>query len=95
VNTRVIPEHPYVIGQNYLVRTVTFYYTGRLVAVYANELVIDRAAWIPDCGRFSQFLQSGEPAECEPYPESAQVIVSRQSITDCLPWVTGLPRTQK
>ena len=27
-------EHPYVIGRSCLIRTITNYYTGRLVAVY-------------------------------------------------------------
>ena len=88
-------QHPYVIGRNYLIRTVTFYYTGRLVAVYPNELVIASVSWIPDTGRLSYCLASGETQECEPYPEAAEVVIARSSITDCVPWVHSLPRTQK
>jgi hypothetical protein len=88
-------SHPYVVGRNYFIRTVTFYFTGRLVAVYKGEIVIDKAAWIPSCGRFTQFLLHGQPNECEPFPEAAQVIIMRVSVTDCVPWVHELPRTQK
>jgi hypothetical protein len=38
---RSTKAHPYVIGEAYFMRTVTHHYTGRLVAVYDNELVFD------------------------------------------------------
>ena len=50
-------NHPYEIGANYLIRTVTMIDTGRLVAVTDQELVIEEAAWIADTGRFTQALQ--------------------------------------
>jgi hypothetical protein len=88
-------KHPYVVGQNYFIRTVTLYFTGRLVAVYDGELVFDCAAWIPDCGRFAEFLLSGQPMECEPYPDDAQVVVNRVGVIDAVPWVNPLPRCTK
>ena len=88
-------EHPYVIGRSYLIRTITNYYTGRLVAVFDRELVITSAAWIPQCGRFANFLNTGVPEECEPYPDAAEVVVSREGIVDCVPFVHALPRVQK
>ena len=36
-------EHPYTIGANYLIRTVTMINTGRLVAVFSLELVVGLA----------------------------------------------------
>ena len=87
--------HPYIVGRNYLIRTLTFYYTGRLEHVYDGELVITAASWIPDCGRFGDFVNTGVPAECEPFPEAAQVVVSRLAIVDAMPWVHDLPRRQK
>jgi hypothetical protein len=47
------------IGQSYLIRTVTHYYTGRLVAVDGNELLIEEAAWIADTGRFADMFKTG------------------------------------
>ena len=87
------PDHPYEIGAAYLVRTVTHYYTGRLKAVTAGELVLGEAAWIPDTGRFSGALATGELREAEPYPDVA--IVSRGAIVDVAPWAHPLPRTAK
>lgn len=83
-------QHPYVIGQSYIVRTVTMYYTGRLEAVYPGELVLSDAAWIADTGRWSTALSSGKLAEVEPYPNGC--IVSRAAIVDVSPWVHPLPR---
>jgi hypothetical protein len=87
--------HPYVVGRKYLIRTLTFYYTGHLEAVYAGEVVISSASWIPDSGRFGDFVNTGVPAECEPFPDAAQVVINRAAIVDCMPWVHDLPRTQK
>ena len=53
-------NHPYKIGSNYLIRTVTMIYTGKLVAVYDKELVISSASWIADTGRFADALRKAE-----------------------------------
>ena len=83
-------QHPYVIGQSYIVRTVTMYYTGKLEAVYPGELVFSEAAWVADTGRWSTALSSGKLAEVEPYP--GPCIVSRAAIVDVAPWPHPLPR---
>jgi hypothetical protein len=46
-------KHPFNIGANYFIRTVTHYHTGRLVEVTENELVLEDAAWIANSGRFA------------------------------------------
>lgn len=83
-------EHPYTVGQNYIIRTVTMYYTGRLDAVYPGELVLSDAAWIADTGRWSAALATGKFSEVEPYPN--ECIVSRAAIVDVAPWPHPLPR---
>lgn len=85
----------YVLGRNYLIWTVTFYYTGHLEAVYVGELVISSASWIADSGRFGDFVNTGVPVECEPFPDAAQVVVQRSAIVDVMPWIHDLPRSQK
>lgn len=83
-------EHPYTVGQIYIIRTVTMYYTGRLDAVYPGELVLSDAAWIADTGRWSAALSTGKLPEVEPYPDGC--IVSRAAIVDVAPWGHPLPR---
>lgn len=81
------------VGQCYLIRTVTHYYTGRLAAVTAGEFVLDDAAWIADTGRFSDSLKDGTLNEVEPYP--GRCIVFRGACVDAVAWPHPLPRTKK
>lgn len=78
VNPQNQSSHPYKIGQAYLVETVTKYYTGRLIAVHAQELVLEDAAWIADTGRYSQAVKTGDFSEVEPI--QGPVVVGRGSI---------------
>jgi hypothetical protein len=81
------------VGEKYLIRTVTFYYLGRLNSITDCDLVLENASWIPDTGRFSDCLVSGELNEIEPYPNT--VIVNRGMISDCSVWKHTLPREKK
>jgi len=84
---------PWVIGQAYFIRTGTNYLTGKLAAVYGNELVFTDAAWIASTGRFTQAMNTGILEEVEPYPR--EVIVNRQFVVDATEWSHPLPREQK
>lgn len=82
-----------VIGEKYLIRTVTMTYTGRVVEINDFNLVLDNAAWIADTGRFSEALSTGVLNEVEPYPSRCNV--SLQSIIDFSPWSHDLPMAMK
>ena len=84
---------PWQVGSNYLIRTVTMIQTGRLVAVTAQELVLEDAAWIADTGRFSECLVTGVYSEVEPFPDG-QVIVGRGAVIDAVQ-INTLPRCVK
>lgn len=86
-------SHPYQVGQNYFIRTVTHYYTGKLEKVTAKELVLSDAAWIADTGRFHDALKTGKLNEIEPFIEP--IIVGRGAIIDAFRWTHELPRVQK
>ena len=76
------PPHP-LLGKIVLIRTVTLYYTGRVVAVTPVEIAITDAAWIADTGRFSDALAvGGQFSEVEPYPDGRVVYVSRGAVID-------------
>lgn len=87
-------RHPYEIGQNYFIRAVTHHYVGKLVEVFNGELVLEKAAWIPDDGRFQQALETGEYNEVELYPKDKKVIIGRGAILDAT-IVPKLPTEQK
>jgi hypothetical protein len=85
-------ESPYQVGQAYLIRTVTLYYTGRVKRVTPKEIILEDAAWIPDTGRFSDALKNGTLNEIEPMGE---VIVGRGAVVDAARWNHDLPRDKK
>lgn len=85
---------PWIVGRNYLIRTVTMINTGRLVEIHDQELVLEHAAWIADTGRFTDNLVSCEFNEVEPFPEGRRVIVGRGAVIDAVE-INTLPRTQK
>jgi hypothetical protein len=85
--------HPYQVGKNYFIRTVTHHYTGRLVKVTSKELILEDAAWIADDGRFMNALKEGKLNEVEPFQDD--VVIGRGAIIDATIWRHELPRTQK
>ena len=69
---------PYEIGGKYFIRTVTHHYTGILLAVYDNELLLENACWIPDDGRFfDSMIDFKKFKEIEPFPKKSPTDVSR------------------
>jgi hypothetical protein len=84
----------WVIGQDYLIRTVSNYMLGKLEAIDEHELWLRDAAWIAYTGRFSECLAKGSLEEVEPCPDGISC-VGRGSIVDAHPWAHGLQRKQK
>jgi hypothetical protein len=83
------------VGDKVFIRTVTYFYTGRVEAITDSDYVLSSAAWIVDTGRFSDALKSGEFAEVEPYPDSVNVKVSRGGIIDVCDWLHDFPRSRR
>jgi hypothetical protein len=88
-------ENHYEIGQNYLIRTVTMIYTGKLTAIYNKELVLINCCWIPETERWADSCQNGNFREIEPYPKDAEVIINREVILDSFIVSWKLPEEQK
>lgn len=82
----------YRVGACYFIRTVTMFYTGRLVMVADQELVLKDAAWIADTGRFADSLKTLEFSEVEPFPDG-EVIIGRGAVVDAVE-ISGVVRKQ-
>lgn len=78
-----VEKHPFTIGKQWLFQTPTLYWVGDIVAVTPTEIVLERAAWIPDTGRFNEFMATGNPKECEPV--QVPVIINRGGYINALP----------
>ena len=85
--------HPYKVGKNYLIRTVTMTQVGKLEYVGDKELVLSSASWIADTGRFYTALKTGELNEVEPFINDP--IIGRGAIIDACIWDHDLPKEQK
>ena len=84
-----------LIGNPIMVRTVTMIYVGKLIAVSEHELTLVDVSWIPETGRWQQFISDGAINECEPYPVGRLVLIGRGSILDVTAWTADLPSIQK
>ena len=81
------------IGKQYLFRSVTHYYVGRLVNITDTDLILEDAAWVADTGRFSNALNTGTLNEVEPFIKP--VIVFRSGLIDATEWTGKLPADLK
>ena len=91
---KTMPSTPYQMGKSYLIRTVTMYYIGKLVAVHPQELVLEDAVWVADTGRFHQAVTRGELSEVEPFGTGC-VIIGRGSLIDASVWAHPIPTVQR
>ena len=94
-NKDEVMPHPYKIGKNYIIRTVTMIFVGTLKEVTPQELVLTDAAWIPETERYTDMLANGQVKKCEPFPNGNDVIIGRGALIDCCIWNNPLLRTQK
>ena len=89
--------HPFQIGKNYFIRTVTMSHVGKLEAVYDDMLVLSSASWIADSGRLSDAMNSGleslSSSEIEPFVND--LIVARGALVDMTIYNFPLPTKKK
>jgi hypothetical protein len=86
-------EDIWEIGKKYFIRTVTMHTTGKLKKLTPKEMLLEKAAWIADSGRFSDALRTGSLDEVEPFLND--LIVNRESIIDATEWTHDLPEEKK
>lgn len=89
--------HPFEIGENYFIRTVTMSHVGKLKAVYGDILVFSDASWVADCGRLNDMVRGGLEAisssEVEPFVND--IYVGRGALIDMTKYNFPLPNKQK
>lgn len=90
---KTMSRNPIKLGNAVLIRAVTLYYTGRIIEITKDEIVIEDAAWIAETGRFSDALVTGDLNEVEPFLDP--VAIGRGAIVDVTHWRKALPRGKK
>lgn len=88
-------QSPIRVGNKVMIRSVTHYYTGEIVLLTKDEIVLKDAAWIADASRWASALKDGVLNEVEPYPEGVLVAIGRGAVVDVSDWEHALPRSQK
>lgn len=86
-------DFPLIVGDKCFIRTVTLYYTGQIKKICGQFVTLEKAAWIPDTGRFHDFLKEGKANEVEPFIEDVHIPLS--SLIDITKWTHKLPQEQK
>lgn len=89
----------FVIGNQYLIRTVTMYWVGRVIGLNRHGIILGDAIWIQDTGRWHNSINQGldqeEHSELEPVPADEngkrEAFVSWGGIIDALPYNHKLP----
>jgi len=83
---------PFKVGEAWFFRTVTYHLIGKVKKIVGKFLVLEKASWIADSGRFMQAIENGKLDEVEPVEEA---VLNTDSITDAFPWKHKLPDEQK
>ena len=95
---RIDFNNPYIVGQNYLIRTVTHIYVGKLLGFGSKEIVLTDCSWIAETGRFNEVftkgLESHNNSEIEPI-DSPMVGIGRGAIVDFAIYSKDLPTEVK
>lgn len=81
------------VGKKYFIRTATYFQVGELVAFNDMELLITKACFIPDTGRFYDALKNGKFLEVEPFVND--VLINRYAVIDITEWKHPLPDSQQ
>ena len=88
------PKYRLQVGGKYCFRTVTMIYTGEIVEIQGDLLVLKNAAWIPETNRWNESIKTGIFKEVEPYPENEPVFVFKGALLDVCA-IPQLPREVK
>jgi hypothetical protein len=95
--TQTNKTHPFEIGKNYFIRTVTMSHVGKLEAVYDDILVLSNASWVADTGRFNNAMKCGleaiDSSEIEPFVNN--IFIGRGALIDMTLYNFPLPTKQK
>jgi hypothetical protein len=87
--------YKFIPGNKYFIRTVTMILAGECVSDHADMVVLNKASWIADTGRYENAVKTGHFSEVEPYPASTEVFIGKGSIVDGFSMLFDLPASQK
>lgn len=84
-----------LVGQKVLVRTVTYFQLGEVVAEENGFLELDGASWVADTGRLGEAIAKGPEKLQEVEMLGDGVRVNMGAVVDIIPWRHELPTATK
>lgn len=78
------------IGKNYFIRMLNYHYVGELKEFESNCILLTKASWVADDGRYSECLSEGKICESEIMPND--VILFTNNMVDITRWDNKLPK---
>ena len=85
-------KHPYAVGSDVLLKTVTDYYVGKIVKIDKEEITLSDASWIANTGRWHVALATGFDQNAEIEPCVGLVVINRKALTAGMLWPHALPK---
>jgi len=82
------------VGETVFIRTVTYHYLGRILAISPDTIHLGEVSWVSESGRWSELLRTGQfssQAEVEVYLPGMITALSRAAIVEIIPWPHQLP----
>ena len=97
-STKTNEECALEVGENYFIRTVSYFYTGKVREIKGNFVILDDVSCILDTGRLSESIKEGKleelsVSEIEPLPNGTGINID--GITDFSPITFKLPKKIK
>ena len=84
---------PHKEGDKVVIRAIPYHYIGKIEYVGYHSLTLaPGAVWLADSGRWSKMLESGNPNECEAFPDG--VTIPFNVIADVTVWKHPIPNTK-
>lgn len=80
------------IGKKMFFRTVTYHCLGKVIKIIGSFFQLETASWIPDDGRFMQFIKEGKLNEVEPV---GTMFINITTVVDMFLWKHSLPTKQQ
>lgn len=90
-------KHGFEVGKAYFIRSVTHHYLGVVEEIHELCVVLKKAVWVADDGRFNQLMRGKWDSDSvrEPYQEHQHVQIFLGGLLDAVEWEGEIPREVK
>lgn len=89
-----IQNYEDLVGQKVFFRTVTYAAVGEIKKIVGRFVHLKSASWVPDTGRFMNFIKDGVQTNTEIEPVG-EMFLNMDTVVDFFIWKHKLPTDQK